>query len=73
MFVPTYKILTMKHFERSKVIKLAGIYYVFNFALVPIMLMSLNPWAGLLVFFPGLGFILSNIILHGTILQPKTM
>ena len=73
MFVPTYKLLSMKRFERFKAIKLAGIYYVFNFALVPIMLMSLNPWAGLLVFFPGLGFILSNLTLHGTILQPKTM
>jgi hypothetical protein len=50
-----------------------GVYYVFNFSLVPIMLMKLNPWTGVLVFFPGLGFILSNIILHGTIFQPKTM
>ena len=73
MFVPTYKLFSMKHFDRSKAVRLAGIYYVFNFALVPIMLMTLNPWAGLLVFFPGLGFILSNLILHGTIFQPKTM
>jgi 4-hydroxybenzoate polyprenyltransferase len=73
MFVPTYKLFSMKHFDRSKAVKLAGIYYICNFALVPIMLMGLNPWVGLLVFFPGLGFILSNIILHGTILQPKTM
>jgi hypothetical protein len=53
--------------------KLIGSHYITNFALVPIMLMTLTPWAGLLVFFPALGFILSNIILHGTILQPKTM
>jgi hypothetical protein len=63
----------MKRFERPKAIKFIGLYYTCNFALVPIMLMSLNPWAGLLVFFPPLGFIFSNIILHGTILQPKTM
>lgn len=73
MFVPTHKLLSMKRFERSKAIKLIGVYYVFNFAIVPIMLMSLNPWAGVLVFFPGLGFTLSNIIIHGTIFQPKTM
>jgi len=73
MFVPTYKLLSMKRFERFKAVKLAGIYYIFNFALVPVMLMSLNPWTGLLVFIPGLGFILSNLILHGTILLPKTM
>lgn len=73
MFVLSHKLLSMKHFERSKARKFIGLHYVTNFALVPIMLMSLNPWAGLIVFFPALGFILSNIILHGTILQPKTM
>ena len=73
MFTLSHKLLSMKHFERFKARKLIGSHYVTNFALVPIMLMSLNPWAGLMVFFPALGFILSNIILHGTILQPKTM
>ena len=63
----------MKKFERMKARKFIGSHYMINFALVPIMLMSLNPWAGLLCFFPGLGFILSNIILHGTLLQAKTM
>lgn len=73
MFGLSYKLLSMKRFERFKARKLIGSHYVTNFALVPIMLMSLNLWAGLLIFFPALGFILSNIIVHGTILQPKTM
>ncbi len=73
MFLPTYKIFSMKRFDRSRAIRYIAIYYICNFSLVPIMLMSLNPWAGFLVFFPPLGFILSNLILHGTILQPKTM
>ena len=73
MFVLSYKLLSMKRFERFKARKYIGSHYMTNFALVPIMLMALNPWAGLLVFFPALGYILSNIILHGTILQPKTM
>ena len=73
MFVLSHKLLSMKHFERSKARKFIGSHYVTNFALVPIMLMALNPWAGLMMFFPALGFILSNIILHGTVLQPKTM
>jgi 4-hydroxybenzoate polyprenyltransferase len=73
MFIPTYKILTMKHFKRSRAIQFIAIYYIFNFTLVPIMLMSLNQWTGLLIFVPPLGFILSNVVLHGTILQPKTM
>ena len=73
MFTLSYKLLFMKHFERKQARRYIGSHYIINFALVPILLMTLNPWAGLLVFFPALGFILSNIILHGTILQPKTM
>lgn len=73
MFFLSHKLLSMKRFERFRARKLIGSHYVTNFALVPIMLMSLNPWSGLLVFFPAVGYILSNIIVHGTILQPKTM
>lgn len=73
MLYISYKLLSMKKFERNKARKYIGSHYMINFTIVPIMLMSLNPWAGLLMFFPGLGFILSNIILHGTITQPKTM
>ena len=73
MFILSYKLLSMKHFDRAKARKLIGSHYVINFALVPIMLMSLNPWTGILLFFPLLGYILSNLILHGTILQAKTM
>jgi len=73
MFFLSYKLISMKRFERMKARKLIGSHYVINFMIVPIMLMGLNLWAGILVFFPVLGFILSNIILHGTLLQPKTM
>jgi len=67
------KILNMKYFDRKKIRTLIGSHYMINFTIVPIMLMKLNPWAVILIFFPGLGFILSNIILHGTLTQPKTM
>jgi hypothetical protein len=73
MFFITYKLLLNKEFERGRITSLIGTHYIVNFTIVPIMLMSLNPWAGILLFFPGIGFILSNLILHGTILQPKTM
>jgi 4-hydroxybenzoate polyprenyltransferase len=73
MFFLSHQLLSMKRFERMKARKLIGSHYMINFMIVPIMLMALNPWAGILVFFPGLGFIFSNIILHGTLLQPKTM
>jgi hypothetical protein len=73
MFFISYKLLSIKQFDRGKVTSLIGTHYVVNFTIAPIMLMGLNPWAGILIFIPGFGFILSNIILHGTILQPKTM
>jgi len=73
MFFLSYKLLHMDIFNRKTARKYIGSHYMVNFCIVPIMLMSLNPWAGLLMFFPGLGFILSNLILHGTLLQPKTM
>jgi 4-hydroxybenzoate polyprenyltransferase len=73
MFFLSHKLLSMKRFERVRARKFIGSHYVTNFALVPVMLMSINPWAGLLIFFPALGFIISNIIVHGTLLQPKTM
>jgi len=73
MFVLSHRLLTMPTFKRKQARTYIGSHYMINFALVPILLMSFNPWAGILVFFPALGFILSNIILHKTILQPKTM
>jgi len=73
MFTISYKLLSMKKFERGKARKYIGSHYMINFMIVPIMLMKLNLWAGLLMFFPLLGFILNNLILHGTLLQPKTM
>lgn len=73
MFFISHKLLSMEKFERSNARKLIGSHYMVNFMIVPIMLMTLNPWAGILMFFPLLGFILNNLIVHGTLLQPKTM
>jgi len=73
MLFVSHKFLNMKYFERDKMRKLLGSHFSINFALVPIMLMALNPWTILIVFFPPVGFILSNLVLHGTLLQPKTM
>jgi hypothetical protein len=73
MFFLSSKLLNLERFERMKARKLIGSLYMVNFMIVPIMLMTLNPWAGILMFFPLLGFMLNNLILHGTLLQPKTM
>ena len=73
MFFLSHKLLSMKTFQRFKARKYIGSHYMINVALVPVVLMHVNPWAGLLVFFPAFGFVLSNLALHGTLLQPKTM
>jgi 4-hydroxybenzoate polyprenyltransferase len=73
MLLLSHRLLSMPYFNRMQARKLIGSHYMINFMIVPIMLMNINPWAGQLMFLPGLGFILSNIALHGTLLQPKTM
>jgi 4-hydroxybenzoate polyprenyltransferase len=73
MFIITYKFLNMKYFERDKMRKILGVHFFINFSLVPIMLMALNPWTIIIAFFPPIGFISSNLVLHRTFLQPKTM
>ncbi|HEC81052.1 MAG TPA: hypothetical protein ENI42_01320 [Thermoplasmatales archaeon] len=73
MFFFSHKLLTLRRFDRDEARKYIGLHYYTNFALVPVMLMTLNPWIIVLMVFPALGFILSNLILHGTLLQPKTM
>ncbi len=73
MFFLSSKLLAMQHFERTKARTLIGSHYMINFSLVPVILMTQNPWIGILAFFPAVGYVLSNLILHGTFLQPKTM
>lgn len=73
MLFISHKLLNMEYFERKKARKLIGSHFQINYLLVPIMLMTLNSWAIFLAVIPPFIFILSNIILHGTVLQPKTM
>ncbi len=72
MFYISYRLVSMKTFERNTARKYIGLHYYINFSLVPIMLSCINPWVALLAFLPALTFILSNITLHGSLL-PKTM
>ena len=73
MLLLSHRLLSMPVFERGRARMLIGSHYMVNFAMVPIMLMSLNLATWVLVFIPGFGFLLSNLMLHGTLLQPKTM
>ena len=72
MIFISYKLVSMKIFERNEARKYIGLHYYLNFSLVPIMLSCINPWIVIIAFIPPLAFILSNITIHGSIL-PKTM
>jgi len=65
--------LTMKTFIRKNMRKNIGLHVIFMYALAPVMMMSLNPYIGFLAFVPPLGFLISNLILHGGVLKPETM
>jgi 4-hydroxybenzoate polyprenyltransferase len=73
MLLISFKLVGIKHFERNKARRLIGSHFQINYMLVPIMLMALTPWAIFLAIAPPIIFLFSNIILHGTLLQPKTM
>ena len=65
--------LTMKTFIRKNVRKNIGLHVIFMYALAPVMMMSLNPYIGFLAFVPPIGFLISNLVLHGGVLKPETM
>jgi len=68
-----YKLFSIKTFNRNHIRKWIGIIVIVMYATTPIMLSSLNPYIILVAFVPPLWFILSNLVLHGTVLIPKTM
>lgn len=72
-FFSIYKIFSIEKFERNKVRKHVGIIVIFMYATAPVMLYSLNPYTILLALVPPLWFIFSNMLLHKTVLVPKTM
>jgi 4-hydroxybenzoate polyprenyltransferase len=69
----TYKMVNLKHFERQQVRKYVIVQYTVNWLNIPILLMADHPWAGLLVLYPAIGLIISNIILHQTIFRPQVL
>jgi 4-hydroxybenzoate polyprenyltransferase len=67
------RLVNLKQFDRDTLRKYIGSHYLINYSLVPLMLMALTPWVGLLIFLFPAGFLVSNLALHGTLLHPKTM
>jgi len=68
-----HKLFSIKTFDRHRIRKWIGIIVIVMYATTPIMLSSLNLYFILVAFVPPLWFISSNIVLHGTVLEPKTM
>jgi len=69
----TYKMVYLKIFVRLEMRKYVVLQYNINWFNVPILLISVNPWAGLLIFIPIGGLIVSNIMLYRTVFRPKMM
>jgi 4-hydroxybenzoate polyprenyltransferase len=65
------KLVSLKKFNRHEMRKYVAINYNINWLNIPILLMSIRPWAGLLLLYPILGLIISNILLYRTIIRPQ--
>ena len=72
-FFSIYKLFSVKKFDRNRIRKFIGVTVIFMYSTTPIMLSSLNLYIILVAFVPPLWFISSNIMLHKTIFEPKTM
>jgi hypothetical protein len=72
-FYSIYRLFTIQFFDRKKIRKSIGIIVILMYTTAPIMLSSFTTYILLIAFIPPLWFILSNMVLHKTILEAKTM
>ncbi len=72
-FVSIYKLFSVKTFDRPRIRKCIGIIVIFMYATTPVMLSSLNVFIILAALIPPLWFFASNLVLHKTVFEPKTM
>ena len=73
IFISIYKLFSIKTFDRTRIRKSIGIVVIFMYATTPIMLSSLNIYIALVALIPPLWFCGSNLVLHKTVFEPKTM
>jgi 4-hydroxybenzoate polyprenyltransferase len=67
------RLLDQNRFQRDRMRKYIGTHYILNYVLVPVMLAPVNPYILLLTVVPPMGFVLSNMLLSGAAMKPKTM
>lgn len=72
-FFSIHKLYSIKTFDRARIRKMIGIIVIFMYATTPIMLCSLDLYIILVAVIPPLWFFGSNLVLHKTIFEPKTM
>jgi 4-hydroxybenzoate polyprenyltransferase len=72
-FFSIYRLFSIKTFDRTRIRKCIGVIVIFMYATTPIMLSSLNIFIILVALIPPLWFFASNLVLHKTIFEPKTM
>jgi 4-hydroxybenzoate polyprenyltransferase len=68
-----YYFFSITTFNRDIIRKTIGIIVILMFMSTPIMLSSLNIFIIILAIIPPIWFIICNIIIHNTLLEPKTM
>jgi hypothetical protein len=72
-FAITHKLLHVDQFDRQHIRFLIILHYSLNWMNVPILLTSEAPLAIFLILYPLIGLIVTNIIIHKTILRPQVL
>jgi len=72
-FFSIYKLYSIKAFDRNRIRKSIGVIVIFMYATTPIMLSSLNTYFILFALIQPVWFFCSNLLLHKTVFEPKTM
>jgi 4-hydroxybenzoate polyprenyltransferase len=72
-FLSIYRLYSITTFDRSRIRKSIGVVVILMYATAPIMLASLNVFIMLVAVIPPLWFCVSNLVLHKTVFEPKTM
>lgn len=72
-FAITNKLLNVEQFDRQHIRFLIILHYSLNWMNVPILLTSEAPLAIFLILYPLIGLIVTNIIIHKTILRPQVL
>ena len=72
-FLVTAKMLHLKTFQRQQIRTYVVLQYTINWSNIPILLISIAPLAGFLLFYPIIGLIISNLLLYRTVFRSQVM